>query len=134
MSRPPDWPERLYDVIAAYQGGIFVWGQRDCWRLTMDTVEAVSGARIYADLPAYNSATGAARLLVERGFAGIGDALAAVLPEVPPSLAQRGDVGVIDEDGGEAGVVVIGADVLGMAPTGLTRTPRARLKRAYRVG
>lgn len=134
MTRPPDWPERLYDVIAAYQGGVFVWGQRDCWHLVMDTVEAVSGSRPYADLPAYDSAAGAARLLVEWGFAGIGDALAAVLPEVPPSLALRGDVGVIDEDGGEAGVVVIGADVLGMAPAGLTRVPRGRLKRAYRVG
>ncbi|MGQ3671644.1 DUF6950 family protein [Xanthobacter sp. TB0136] len=94
----------------------------------------VSGARPYADLPGYDGAAGAARLLVERGFAGIGDALAAVLPEVPPALAQRGDVGVIDENGEEAGVVVIGADVLGMAPAGLTRVPRARLKRAFRVG
>ncbi|MGQ3674246.1 DUF6950 family protein [Xanthobacter sp. TB0139] len=134
MTRLRHWPDRLDDVIAAYQGGIFVWGERDCWRLVLATVEAVSGAAIYADLPAYDSATGAARLLVERGFNGIGDALAAALPEVPPSLAQRGDVGVIDEAGGEAGVVVIGADVLGMAPAGLTRLPRARLKRAFRAG
>lgn len=110
-----------------------MWGA-DCWRLVMDTVEAVSGERLYADLPAYSSAMGAARLLKERGFDSVGDALAAVLSEVPPALAQRGDVGVVEDRGGEAGVVVIGADVLGMAPAGLARVPRARLKRAFRVG
>ena len=134
MTRVKHWPDRLEDIIAAYQGGVFIWGVRDCFRLTMDVAKALTGADPYADLEPYDSEMGAARRLVERGFASLGDALAAVMPEVPPALAQRGDVGVVDEAGTDAGVVVIGTDVVGMSQRGLTRVPRSRLVRAFRVG
>ncbi|WP_454914977.1 DUF6950 family protein [Xanthobacter sediminis] len=134
MSRVKHWPDRLEEVIAAYQGGVFAWGERDCFRLTMDVTAALTGTDPYADLEPYDSETGAARRLVERGFTSLGDALAAVLPEVPPSMARRGDVGVVDEAGTDAGVVVIGADVVGMSQRGLMRVPRSRLVRAFRVG
>lgn len=134
MARVKNWPDRLEEVIAAYQGGVFVWGSRDCFRLTMDVALALTGTDPYADLEPYDSETGAARRLVERGYATLGDALAAVLPEVPPSMARRGDVGVVDEAGTDAGVVVIGADVVGMSQRGLTRVPRSRLMRAFRIG
>lgn len=82
----------------------------------------------------YRTARGAAIRLARHGFRGVGGALAAVLEEVPPALARRGDVGVVLEQGAEAGVVVLGTELAGMAPAGMTIVPRERLVRAFRVG
>jgi hypothetical protein len=57
-----------------------------------------------------------------------------VLPEVPPALARAGDVGVVIEGNAEAGVVVLGAEIMGMAQNGVTVLPRERLVRAFRIG
>lgn len=132
--RLPDWEERLAAVIAAYQGGVFVWGERDCFRLPVDVAAAVAGLRLWPDLRPYRCARGAAVRLARHGFRTVGDALAAVLPEVPPALARRGDVGVVTEGGADAGVVVLGSDLAGMALSGMTIVPRDRLVRAFRVG
>ena len=133
--RLPDWEQRLAAVIAAYQAGGFVWGSRDCFRLTVDVARAVAGLSLWPDLRPYRCARGAAVRLARYRFAGVGDALAAVLPEVPPALARAGDVGVVIEGNAEAGVVVLGAEIVGMAPgRGLTVLPLVRLHRAFRVG
>ncbi|MFG1188612.1 DUF6950 family protein [Xanthobacter flavus] len=127
-------PDRLADVIAAYQGGVFVWGQRDCFRLPVDVARAVAGLVLWPDVRPYRCARGAALRLARHGFRNVGDALAAVLPEVPPAPPRRGDVGVVLEQGAEAGVVVLGTELAGMAPAGMTIVPRERLVRAFRVG
>lgn len=132
--RLPDWEARLAAIIAAYQVGAFAWGQRDCFRLPVDVTAAVAGLHLWPDLRPYRSSRGAAVRLARHGFRTVGDALAAVLPEVPPALAGRGDVGTVTENGAEAGVVVLGAAVAGMAPMGLTIIPRDRLFRAFKVG
>ncbi|MFG1205558.1 DUF6950 family protein [Xanthobacter flavus] len=132
--RLPDWEERLADVIAAYQGGVFVWGKRDCFRLPVDVARAVAGLVLWPDVRPYRTPRGAAIRLARHGFRGVGGALAAVLEEVPPALARRGDVGVVLEHGAEAGVVVLGTELAGMAPAGMTIVPRERLVRAFRVG
>lgn len=132
--RLPDWEDRLAAVIAAYQGGVFMWGARDCFRLPMDVVRAVSGQVLWPDVRPYRCARGAAARLARHGFREVGEALAAVLPEVPPAQARRGDVGVAIEGGRDAGVVVLGAEIAGMAPAGMTIAPRDRLARAFRVG
>lgn len=131
--RLPDWEARLAAVLAAYQDGVFAWGQRDCFRLQVDVAAAVAGLRLWPDLRPYRCARGAAVRLARHGFRTVGDALAAVLPEVSPALARRGDVGVV-EGRAEAGVVVLGSDLAGMAPDGMTIVPRERLYRAFRVG
>lgn len=132
--RLPNWEARLAAVLAAYQDGVFAWGQRDCFRLPVDVAAAVAGLRLWPDLRPYRCARGAAVRLARHGFRTVGDALAAVLPEVSPALARRGDVGVVVEGMAEAGVVVLGADLAGMAPEGMTIVPRERLTRAFRVG
>ncbi len=129
-----DWEARLADVLATYQAAGFAWGARDCFRLPQDVARAVTGRAIWPEVRPYHSARGALQRLARHGFRGVGDAFADVLEEIPPAFAQRGDVGVVIEDGAEAGVVVLGADLAGMAPdTGLTILPRARLARAFRI-
>lgn len=129
-----DWEASLAAVLETYQASGFAWGVRDCFRLPLDVAQAVAGLSLWPEVRPYHSARGALQRLARHGFRGVGDALAAVLEEVPPAWALRGDVGVVIEDGAEAGVVVLGAELAGMAPDhGLTILPRARLARAFRV-
>lgn len=129
-----DWEARLGRLIASCQGAAFSWGQRDCFTLVRDAVFAQSPTLIWGEIQ-YASALQAGARLREHGFAELGDALALALPEIGPSFAGRGDVGVVLAGGREAGVVVLGAEVAGMAPgRGLTILPRSRLVRAFKVG
>lgn len=129
-----DWETRLAAVLDTYQQAGFAWGVRDCFRLPQDVVRAVTGRDIWPEVRPYHSARGALQRLARHGFRGVGDAFADVLEEMPAAWALRGDVGVVIEDGVEAGVVVLGAELAGMAPDhGLTILPRARLARAFRV-
>jgi len=107
--RLPDWEERLADVIAAYQGGVFVWGRRDCFRLPVDVAHAVAGLVLWPDVRPYRTARGAATRLARHGFRVLGHAAAAV-------------------------VVVLGTALARLAPAGMTIVPRERLWRAFRVG
>lgn len=132
--RLPDWEARLDVVIAAYQGGVFIWGERDCLRLPLECAEAVTGRRFVHLVPAYRSGAGAALALRRRGFSGVGDALGSHFEEIAPAFAGRGDIGIVIEDGTEAGAVVLGAHVSGIGRTGLSILPRSRVSRAFRVG
>lgn len=130
--RHPDWEQHLADVIAAHHGGVFVWGERDCFTFVREVVARLTARCIWPEIR-YVSSRQAAAHLHRHGFRTVGDALADVLPEVSPALARRGDVGVVIEGDVEAGVVVLGSELAGMAPIGLTILPRARLVRAFRV-
>ncbi|MFG1371482.1 hypothetical protein V5F32_04830 [Xanthobacter oligotrophicus] len=132
--RLPDWEQRLADVVAAHQGGVFVWGSRDCFTFVRETVFRLTDQCIWPEIR-YGGPRQATVRLRRHGFRTVSDALADVLPEVPPALARAGDVGVVIEGNAEAGVVVLGAEIVGMAPgRGLTVLPLVRLHRAFRVG
>lgn len=135
MTRVRNWPLRLDEVIERYQAGAFTWGERDCFTLPMDVVAALTGLDPWADERTYTTEIGAARKLKRLGFADVAGAFAAKFPEIPVTLAQRGDIGTVaDADGAACGVVVLGTLVAGMSPAaGLTFLPRARLARAFRV-
>ncbi|MAB00099.1 MAG: hypothetical protein CMN87_12075 [Stappia sp.] len=137
------WEERVLDVIADHQGRPFEWGGRrggsDCHMMAMDAVEAVTGADPYADERGrYRTAIGALRRFTARGFSGLGDAYAAVLDEVPPSLARRGDIGLVqvaDASGrlAEAAVVILPPHAYGKSEQGALRLPLSAVTRAFRV-
>ena len=120
-------------MIAAYHGGVFACGERDCFHFPLDAAEAVTGRDIRAAAPSYRSPFWAAVELRRKAFRGVGDAFASAFPEISPSRASRGDIGVVIESGAESGVVVLGAQVIGIAQAGLTILPRSRLSRAFRV-
>ncbi|QTL01906.1 hypothetical protein J5J86_13935 [Aquabacter sp. L1I39] len=135
MTRVRDWPLHLDEVIERYQADVFAWGARDCFTLPMDASAALIGVDRWAVERTYSTKIGAARKLKRLGFADVADAFAAKFEEIPPALAQRGDIGsVADANGAACGVVVLGTLVAGMSPVaGLTFLPRARLVRAFRV-
>lgn len=134
MTRREDWPERLLNEIEVHSGLSMDWGVSDCFVFPMDCVKAMTGVDPWADVRTYNSELGAAKLMRERGFENVGDAFAAKFTEIPPSLAQRGDIGVIEAEAGVCGVVFVGSDVVGKDPVrGIKRAPRAAVTRAFKV-
>jgi cell wall-associated NlpC family hydrolase len=143
MNRKPGWEERLIEVVADHSRRPFSWGGKgggsDCHMMAMDAVAAITGTDPYADERGrYATRIGALRRFTSRGFRWLGDAYAAVLQEVPPALAQRGDIGLVLVDDGkggtvEAAVVILPPHAHGKSETGAIRVPVHHVTRAFRV-
>jgi hypothetical protein len=135
MTRFGNWPSRLFDFVAERWEAPFVWGENDCVLFAADAVLAITGGDLAAQhRGTYDSALGAARLLKELG--GIESLpVAAGLEEVPPLMAQRGDVVLVDqEERGPTLAVVVGEFVAGPGPNGVAYLPASSAVRAWRVG
>lgn len=133
MSRAPGWEERLLAVAEDWRNRPFAWGRADCLCFARAAVEAVQGGPVDWPSPSYRNAREASRALRQAGAAVLSEAFAARYDELPVAMAQRGDLGVVIEDGRECAVVNYGPQWLGMAETGLSRVPGHRVTRAFRV-
>ena len=104
--RHPDWLKRLNDVVAKHQALPAQYGVSDCYLIADDAVEAVTGSFMHGEAARrYTSPAGAAKQLRKRGFKSVRDAFAARFTEIPVLLAQRGDIGVYDNNGEISGGV-----------------------------
>lgn len=131
--RLPNWERRLTAAVQTHMGVDAVWGVSDCYLLADDCVLAITGERMHPDHLGYKTEMGAAKKLRKRGFSDVGAAFAARFESIPPSLAQRGDIGVIERDGKVYGGVFTS---LGFAARGhqtLEFHPASDVTRAYRV-
>lgn len=99
LTRVPGWDRALPLVIERHMALPGEWGISDCWMLTMEAIEAVTGKRILPHLRRYRTEAGGYRLFAKHGFTTVEAALASVLKPVGRLSAQRGDVGVIERDG-----------------------------------
>lgn len=99
LTRVSGWDRALPLVIERHMALPGEWGVSDCWTLTMDAIEAVTGERVLKHLRRYKTEAGGYRLFAKHGFTTVEEALASVLQPVGRLSAQRGDVGVIERDG-----------------------------------
>ena len=139
IPRFDDWRARLATEMDRQRLAAFDWGGHDCaLGLACGAVRAMTGVDLARGWRGYRTAPGALRTLRRRGYASLGDAVAAVLPEydAPFAQAQVGDIGVIPSDGeiGEALCVVDGATLIVLTDRGHGRRPREDMTRAFRVG
>jgi hypothetical protein len=136
MSRVPDWPDRLIAALERHERLVFAYGMSDCMQLAMDCAEAVTGTHPYPKAKRYRTIRGAAACLKRHGFGNIIEALMAAYPEIAPSLARRGDIGIAYEGNVPCAVVCEGLLFAGKPPgtIGLARVPRTRVERAFAVG
>ena len=129
------WETRLNDVIEAALYRPFRWGENDCCLFAAECVKAVTGADVgspYRGL--YDSAQGAACLLDELG--GLEGAVRfAGFPEIPPAMAQRGDLAIAPNDGREVlGIVDMTARQIAVpGENGLMFLPVSVASKAWRV-
>ncbi|SOC22009.1 DUF6950 family protein [Rhodobacter maris] len=136
VTRRADWRARLHAEIEAHRREGFAWGRRDCaLGLAAGAVLAMTGEDLAAAWRGrYRSASGAARVLRAAGFDSLGDAVAAVLPEIHPSQAHVGDIAFLDE--GEIGAlgIVNGGTLIVLGLDGIGPRERAAAVRAFKVG
>lgn len=138
-SRPLDWEARLRAALLAAEARRFRWGEFDCCLWACDVVALMRGVDLAAPFRGrYDTARGAARAL--RTFSGGGlDATATKIaethgfPEIPVSLAQRGDVALIRTPQGDALSIVLGIMAAAPGPRGLARVPTLNASRAWAV-
>lgn len=128
--RHHDWEKRLVAITEAHLNTPMVWGQSDCILTAADAVEAVLGDDPAKDIRGkYKSKTAAYRLIKQRGFKSVAEALSSQFEEIPVALAQRGDLGVYEKTAGyfcEYGFAVKGED-------GLRFLPRTMAEKAFKV-
>jgi hypothetical protein len=130
-TRLPDWSARLQALVARRLTAPFVWGSNDCGLFAADNKLALTGVDPAADLRGrYASEREARRLLRPLGGL-VRVACARFGPEVPPELAQRGDVGLCVNERRVLLAVCNGDHWLAPAAHGLV--PLERAQRAWRV-
>ena len=140
MQRYEDWPRRLNDFVALARERRFRWGTHDCMLFAADAVQAITGvdpARPYRGI--YRNRREAERLMKEYAGGGVSKLTELVtedhsIPEIPPLMAQRGDVCLVEVSSREALGVAVGSIILVAAlPKGVAAVPLTGALRAWRI-
>ena len=128
--RVEHWPEALAEFIESRRITPFQWGKTDCTLFAADAVEAITGVDPAAQYRGnYSDHKGALRLIKDAG------SLSALVPldSIPPLLAGRGDVVLLDMEGSEALGVHLGRAIAAQGPDGLVFLPVDTIEAAWRV-
>lgn len=139
IERHHDWRERLGRAIEEAKDRTFEWGTFDCALHACNCLEAITGVDPAAKhRGTYSDAAGAAAIHGE-SLADFAAQICAELdwPEVPPTMAQRGDVVYVDNGTphGALGVVSLDGRFASCASDkGLVLVRIHRWKRAWKVG
>ncbi len=149
LTRKQNWPQLLREAIEEKKHARFQPGTHDCCISACDIVEKMTGVDIAAEFRDYYDKEGMQFALDEHG--GV-EKIAEIatkkygLPEIPPSVAQRGDLLLLNfsdykdipnaPDGAVmANVDLDGSHAVACSDKGWQRVPiKACAKRAWRVG
>lgn len=133
MQRLNGWENNLNAVIKKHMALPSEYGVSDCYLIADDAVEAVTGERMFADIQ-YSNEIGAAKELRRYGFETVADAFAFKFEEIAPSLAHRGDIGVIENNAGQiCGGFFSSIGFVARDENNLVFLPVSKVKTAYKV-
>lgn len=132
MSRIVGWEKRLKAVVEKHMQLPSQFGVSDCYLLPDDAVEAITGERMYPDI-AYSTEQGAAKLLLQRGFKTVEDAFGAKFSSVHPFHAQRGDIGIVENNGELCGGFFSSVGFVARGTDKILFLPVTRVKSAFMV-
>lgn len=141
--RTGDWERTLAAYLEECEARPHAYGQHDCLLFAAGAEFAMTGHDPAAEIRGrYRSQAGAVRVLRERGYASLVEAIDAHKREVPIGFARRGDWALHDGSVGVvAGKVALFVGALRQAQDGreqeipgLVRVPRAEWQKAWRVG
>lgn len=133
MTRIEGWENQLKLAIEKHMELPSQYGISDCYLIVDDAVLAVTGERMFPDV-SYTTEQGAAKQLLQKGFNTVEDAFTFKFPTIPPSLAQRGDIGVIEDSGQICGGVFTAIGFAVRDDKRVTFIPISRVKTAFKVG
>lgn len=131
--RLPDWPARLAAFIEARQTRAFSWGSSDCCLFVCDGVAELTGTDPAARWRGlYSSEKGARRLIRDNGGV-VGLANLAFGAPVPPMLAGRGDVVLVETQDGDALSLCVGDRLAAQGASGIEYLPLTSAKAAWKT-
>lgn len=131
--RVKGWEKALNAVIEKHRALPSKYGISDCWLIANDAVEAVIGVRMFPGVT-YTSEMGAAKELRSRGFKTVADAFEEIFEPIPPSLAQRGDIGVVESGGQLCGGFISSVGFVTRNDNEVMILDVLSIKTAYKVG
>lgn len=131
--RKPEWRVALTDYIVATAAAPFEPGKVDCGLWAAGAVKAMTGTDLARGLRGYRTIKGGLKKLKAGGHDDHVALAAARLEEIPPAMAQVGDVAVVDGDDGPALGIVQGEMIYVAAPQGRALVPLTSARRAFRV-
>lgn len=129
--RREDWLRRLLDIVE--ENKPFVWGENDCCTFAARCVDAMTGSDWVEDLSNYYWDQKSAReYIADSG--GIEAAVTNRIGEpVPPMLARRGDVCLLETGTGYGLGICAGRSALTPSDSGLVATPMSKVIKAWRI-
>lgn len=131
--RLPDWRQRLIDYVVATAAEPFAPGKHDCALAAANAVKAMTGRDFARGFRGYRTMAEGQRKLRAKGFADHIALAAEHFEEVAPSLAQVGDIAVVQGDDGLALGIVQGELIYVTARNGRALVPLTSAIRAFRV-
>lgn len=139
IERHHDWRERLGRAIEQANTRSFEWGTFDCALHVCDCVKEITGIDLAEKHRGTYSDAAGAELIHGDSFQEFVAKLAAEfeLPEVPPTMARRGDIVYVDNGTpqGSLGIVSLDGRFAACASDqGVVLARMHRWKRAWRVG
>jgi hypothetical protein len=135
--RLPGWRKRLDDLIEEIRRRPFDWKNADCAiAFGARAVEAINGKDLAAPYRGeYKNSNEAFAVMKKAGFKRLDDMVASLLPEIPVSFAQVGDIVTFPKkDRFKATIgVVNGERVFVVTEEGLGTLELTQAKRAFKV-
>lgn len=136
IARKQDWYSGLSAYIDEAFRRPFSYGAFDCTLFAAGAVEAMTGVNLAQEyLGRYQTLAGGIRHLKKMGFADHVEYVASLFVEIHPSMAQIGDIAVIDTEAGFGLGVVQGSRIYVTQPDahGLGLVDLLTASRAFRV-
>lgn len=136
--RPADWPARLSAEIRAARDRPFAWGTHDCFTWAVRVVLRLGGPDLAALAGSWTDEESARTAILARG----GDLAESVawaaeqtgMQEVPPALAQRGDLVMLRTPQGPLCAICVGQHAMAAAQAGgVIPLPMSIAMRAWAV-
>lgn len=131
--RLPDWRQRLIDHIVATAAEPFKPGAHDCALAAANAVKAMTGKDYARGFRGYRTVAEGLRKLKAKGYEDHVALVAEHFEEIPPAMAQVGDIAVVQGDDGLALAIVQGELLYVTGPQGRALVPLTSAMRAFRV-
>lgn len=124
-----DWPTRMEQAISRNEGKAFRYGRFDCVIFCADVIEDMTGD--YPHSFVYSNKAEAEAIFAEYG--SLEAIVDSIFSRITPKAAQRGDLVMVEQDGGSLGICIGSRVVLPARPQGLARVELDEVMAAWKV-
>ncbi|MCQ4575426.1 MAG: hypothetical protein NOU37_09310 [Candidatus Brocadiales bacterium] len=138
MKRVEDWPERLDEYVESVKDKPFEYTMHDCCAFMAMAVIVITGVDVMKGLRTYTDKQSAYRVIKDYAGGGVAEAVEKAMSdhgfqEVPPLMAQRGDVVLFQTELGDTTGICVGDRITAPGEKGLLFNPLTDIKRAWRT-